>query len=372
MPSRNLHEDPFDYSTITKLEIFEDYAQAWIPTFVMKEKPVICIFDFFAGTGYDVNGTPGSPIRILKKIKDHIGHIFQKKTRIKLYLNEFEPDRSTQRKHSLLKEACEEYLNLNQDVKRAIELHIFNENFEDLFPTLLPEIKLHPSLVFVDQNGVKFLSDKYLLEFEKMNQTDFLYFVSSSYFWRLGNTEEFKKHVKLDIELLKKEPFNLIHRNLIIQLKQKLPENTKLKLYPFSIKKGKNIFGIIFGASHPLAVDKFLGIAWKRNRINGQANFDMDQDTPSAQLAIFEIPKLTKIEKFKDTFREKLNSGEIKSNFDALNFVHEEGHIGKHASDVIREMKGKEITYDSNSPCITYEKVHSNQKKLVTFKLISK
>ena len=38
---------------IAKLEIFEDYAQAWIPTFVMQAKPVICIFDFFAGTGYD-------------------------------------------------------------------------------------------------------------------------------------------------------------------------------------------------------------------------------------------------------------------------------------------------------------------------------
>lgn len=53
MASKNLHNEPFDESTIAKLEIFEDYAQAWIPTFVMQAKPVICIFDFFAGTGYD-------------------------------------------------------------------------------------------------------------------------------------------------------------------------------------------------------------------------------------------------------------------------------------------------------------------------------
>lgn len=47
MPYKDLHEDPFDESTIAKLEIFEDYAQAWIPTFVMQGIPTICIFDFF-------------------------------------------------------------------------------------------------------------------------------------------------------------------------------------------------------------------------------------------------------------------------------------------------------------------------------------
>lgn len=71
--SKNLHEKPFDETTIAKLEIFEDYAQALIPTFVMSGDPDICIFDFFAGTGYDKNGVPGSPIRILKKIQEQVG-----------------------------------------------------------------------------------------------------------------------------------------------------------------------------------------------------------------------------------------------------------------------------------------------------------
>jgi hypothetical protein len=56
MGYKDLHEEPFDESTIAKLEIFEDYAQAWIPTFVMQGIPTINIFDFFAGTGYDKSG----------------------------------------------------------------------------------------------------------------------------------------------------------------------------------------------------------------------------------------------------------------------------------------------------------------------------
>ena len=75
MPYKDLHEEPFDESTIAKLEMFENYAQEWIPTFVMKSAPKICIFDFFAGTGYDKTRAAGSPIRILNKIKEQIGNI---------------------------------------------------------------------------------------------------------------------------------------------------------------------------------------------------------------------------------------------------------------------------------------------------------
>ena len=78
MAGKDLHEKPFDETTIAKLQIFEDYAQAWIPTFVMSGTNAICIFDFFAGTGYDKNAIEGSPIRILNKIKQQIKNISQK------------------------------------------------------------------------------------------------------------------------------------------------------------------------------------------------------------------------------------------------------------------------------------------------------
>lgn len=93
MGRKDLHEKPFDSGTIAKLEIFEDYTQAWIPTFVMIGVPVICIFDFFAGTGYDKAGIEGSPIRVLDKIKQHVDNIFQKKVKVKLFLNEYNPQK---------------------------------------------------------------------------------------------------------------------------------------------------------------------------------------------------------------------------------------------------------------------------------------
>jgi three-Cys-motif partner protein len=215
MPHKDLHDEPFDEGTIAKLEIFEDYAQAWIPTFVMQGLPTICIFDFFGGTGFDKNKVAGSPIRILEKIREQIGFIFKKKVKIIFYVNEFDPNKKEQKKFELLVNACQHYLKNHNEVETAIEIKYFNKNFEELFPELISEIRKFPSLVYLDQNGIKFLSDKYLLELEKTKTTDFLYFVSSSYFKRLGNTQEFKKHIHLDIQELSSNPYRFIHRKVI-------------------------------------------------------------------------------------------------------------------------------------------------------------
>ncbi len=163
----------------------------------------------------------------------------------------------------------------------------------------------------------------------------------------------------------KKDPYRFIHRNIIEQLRNKLPNNTKLKLYPFSLKKGANIHGIIFGASHPRAVDKFLNIAWTRSPINGDANFDIDDDTRKNQLDMFSNKRLTKIEEFQQNLRTKVLVKEIMNNYDALEFVHDEGHIGKHASECLKRIKfeGK-INYEGTSPLVTYENVYKLKKRI--------
>lgn len=270
-----------------------------------------------------------------------------------------------QTKFELLQKACTEYLEKNSDVNRAIQLNLYNQNFEELFSNLLPIIKQFPSLVYLDQNGIKFLSEKYFLELEKTKQTDFLYFVSASYFWRFGDSKEFKVHLDIDMSAAKKDPYRFIHRNIIEQLRKKLQSNSKLKLYPYSLRKGANIHGIIFGASHPRAVDKFLSIAWKRNETNGQANFDIDNDKTKSQLLLFGDKKLTKIEEFKHNVRDKILKKEIKNNFELLDYVYDEGHIGKHASECLKEMKKNgELDYEGTSPLVTYENVYKNKKKI--------
>jgi three-Cys-motif partner protein len=371
MPYKDLHSDPFDETTITKLEIFEDYAEAWIPTFVMQPGiNEIHVFDFFAGPGFDINGVPGSPIRLLNKINSYLGLFFSQKTKIVLHLNEFEPPRINQEKFDLLKKNCDEFLTANPKVNHFATIEYYNEDAEALFFKLLHKIKQYPSLVYLDQNGVRFISKQFITELEKLSSVDFIYFVSSSYFWRLGGTGEFKKILDLDMDELKKDHYRNIHRIVITALKKELSENTKLKMFPFSLKKGANIYGIIFGAKHFRAVDKFLDIAWKRNATNGEADFDIDEDVKKNQLDIFGEKRMTKVEKFKSEIEDLILNGILKNNREVLIYTYEMGHLPAQSAEILRQLKKEEkISYDGKTPGINYDNVFK-KANIITYSII--
>lgn len=361
MGIKDLHEKPFDQGTITKLEIFEDYTQAWLPTFVMSGFDTVCIIDFFAGKGYDKNGIEGSPIRILKKILDHTDIILQKRTKIYLKLNEYKKPKFIE-----LQDACNSFIEEQPILKSFVEIEYSNLEFEKAFDKYYSGIMKFPSLVFLDQNGVRFLKLDTINKLENSKRTDFLFFVSTSYIKRFEETPEFKQSIDFDIEDLKKNPYQFIHRNLIGAIKNKLPPNSNLQLYPFSIRKRSGIYGLIFGASHQLAVNKFLEIVWKKSGLNGEANFDIEDDLSKAQLGLFDQPKLTKIQSFQRDLREYILSRKIRDNKTVIDYTLSKGHIGSHArEEIIRMKKEGLIEYEGKSPLISYESAIKDQKLVI-------
>ena len=123
------------------------------------------------------------------------------------------------------------------------------------------------------------------------------------------------------------------------QLREKIPVNCPTRLYPFTIKKGCNVYGIIFGASHPRGVEKFLQTAWTENNINGEANFDIDDDRNKGQADLFGYVELTKIMKFRQEIRQAILDGKIETNRGAFDFALNQGHLPSHAADEIKLMK---------------------------------
>ena len=366
MPGLDHHRQPYDEGTRTKLQLFEKYAEAWIPTFVMSQYPEIYIYDFFAGTGRDSEGVPGSAIRLLRQIESQKGNIFKTRTKVHLVLNELDAG-----KCATLKSHCESYITEHPDLQRLpLDIEYCNEDVALLFQKRLNQMRCNPALVYLDQNGVKFLADKYILELEKMKTTDFLYFISSSYFLRFGETEQFQSNITIDIERARKDPYNHIHRNILRQLRERIPENSNFKLYPFTIKKNTNVYGIIFGASHPLAIDKFLHAAWSMNTINGEANFDIDDEENRCKPNLFDEGKPTKIEAFQNKLHRLIMDGRIPDNLHAYTFTLMSGHIPDHAVKEIKQMKKDGlITYDSKSPCVNYNNVFKN-KNIVKYNII--
>ncbi len=369
MAGKDLHDKPFDEATLTKLMIFEDYAKEWLPTLIMGRYKELWIFDFFAGPGCDTNGVAGSPIRVLQQVKNQIENVSRKQTKVNLCFNELDKT-----KFNKLQECCETYIKNNCELSSTqINIEYHNKDFEVLFDEKISTIKKLPSLVYIDQNGIKYLSDKYFLELANTNTTDFLYYVASSYLLRFGKTAGFQKNINIDVEKAKKDPYKYIHKNILEQLEIRLPKESKLSLYPFTIKKGTNIYGIIFGATHIRAVDKFLKTAWKNNKLNGEANFDINNDEEKSlyDKDLFGKPIYNKKEEFSMKLRNLILTGEINNNKQAYDFTLKKGHIDKHASDVISQMKKEKlITYEGKKPLVNYEQVYQN-KRIINFEILN-
>ena len=366
----DLHRKAFDDGTLCKLEIFEAYIEAWLPSYIMQNAGPICIFDLFAGPGYDKDGIEGSPIRIIKQVEAHAGNIFQKDVRICVWLNEYKQD-----KYENLKSAIDNYIQSKAELKRLydykkLNVKFTNESIDVLFPEIITIINKYPSLVLLDQNGVKFISDDYFLPLVKAKKTDFLFYVASSFIRRFASQKEFKRNLSFDLSQSKEGFPTDIHRWVVKQMQNRIPSDSKARLYPFSIKKGANIYGIIFGSNHPFAVDKFLGIVWSQNSINGEANFDIDSDLQKSQMDLFSGKQLNKIEKFKLGLEEAIVSGKIKDNKDAYLYTIEHGHISKHANEIIQQLKkGRKIEFEGRSPKCNYVQVFRN-KAIIKYRVL--
>lgn len=362
--ARNIHDKPFDAETLTKLEIFEAYTKEWLPTMIMSRPgKAICIFDFFAGPGYDLKCTPGTPIRVLSQIRNQYKHILDKKVAVCVWFNEY-----SKKKYQALSVCIDSYIENSQELKdlcnqNLLKKKVTNEDFAELFPKVKGIIAKFPTLAILDQNGIKFTSEEYFTELCSSEHTDFLYYLSSSYFVRFGGERAFQMNLSINMERALSQPYKYIHESILEQLKERIPSGSEIKLYPFTIKRDANIYGIIFGASHIRAVDKFLRTAWAKNELNGCANFDIDNDISHGAPNLFgeEMHIPTKIERFKEKLRENVLNQTIKTNKDAFLFTMEEGHIPTHASEEIKQMKKEGlIDYDARSPMVNYDAVYKN------------
>ncbi len=352
------HIKPYDEGTLVKLEIFERYVEAWLPTFIMQPHiKEVNIVDFFAGLGYDKNMQKGSPIRILDKIDSFFGYLQLNNTKINLYLNEF-----NQNKFSALQINCNEYLSVNSRVKKFVEIHYSNKDFNEIYTEILDKTKNSPNLYIIDQNGIKFTNQENFNTLLRTEKTDFLFFISSSFFKRFNTTDEFNRHLEITEDELNKNPYNFIHRIVLEKYRSLIPANSTMQIFPFSIRKGANIYGIIFGSKHILGVDKFLKIAWNKNKLNGEANFDIDKDIDKAQQSLFpEFKQLTKIEKFENSLEEFISNKRKVTNIDLYYFTYINGHIAEHTNNWLRLAKSnKKISYSGHTK-ISWDSVKNNE-----------
>ena len=335
MPPRNFHAKNFGESTKAKLEVFQLYARAWLPVFLAPLQPKwkeVHVYDFFCGPGADPNGVEGSPVRLVRELLQCRGNWVANGITVHLHFYD-----ASAAKTQALQQKLIPMLAHAKNVILDVQALPFDQAFPKAVPTLMS--KHAAKLVLLDPCGVNFVDEDVFRQLNAAPVTDFLLFMASSYLHRFREVESIKVKIK------RPDDFNHVHRVVLEAFKEWVPVGTKYYLAPYSLKKGKNIYGIIFGSGNMVGMDKFLTTAWKQAPINGEANFDIDGDdyqTTNPMFSLFKSTK-TKVEVFEGHLREVILAGKCPTEQDVIEVCFDHGMRRQHAEPVLKALKDENL-----------------------------
>ena len=333
MPSDEIEDKPYVEGTLTKLQIFELYARAWLPVFTSSPNPIwkkLHLFDFFAGKGRDCNGVPGSPLRILSEVKAKSYDICTKALKVTVTVCDDKPDK------------IETLTKLVQDNNLApswlkFDPHAgdFPENFTNYLPILRdPDTAC---LVLLDQYGFKHVGSDVFQSLAACPCTDILFFISTQYLHRFKSHPSILKYMELEAI----GDYYHGHRAVLDWYRSQIPKNLTYYLAAFSFKKGRNLYCVIFGSGHPKGMEQFLQVAWKMDPTSGEADYDLNRENfsdlaPYLELDIFQ-PKKKQI--FEAALEKNIREGELNSESALYLYCLENGMLPTHATPVIKKLK---------------------------------
>jgi len=327
MPRRNLHKKPFDEGTKVKLQLYREYLREWLPVFINSSSvDTLQIFDFFAGPGIDMDGNPGSPIIACDEVKDVLEHCNKRRLKIRLYFNEHAAD-----KYEQLSDCLEAQKSHLKGVAFDTRPDVFHDAFKKWYPLMQGNVA---NILFLDQNGVDQITKPIFQSIVKIQRTDFLFYISSAMANRFKESKEICKNLPTRKEDFASMNGQNVHRILANAYPRWVPDDVQYFLGSFSIKKGSNVYGLVFGSAHPLGIDKFLRVAWKHG---GDANFDIDKDhiDPGQPSLFAEYDKPTKISEFEKAVEQEILGGHIKTNKDLYLFAMRNGMLSAHAREAL-------------------------------------
>ena len=334
--TKDLHKSPFDEGTKVKLALYENYIKEWLPVFlpVSRAKFIrINIFDFFSGPGMDTTGCKGSPLISIDLLYPYFPNIISNGLKVNLFFN----DKRKNKIYQLEKYISELKLELS-----PYSITYSTDSFEEAFKKYLPIMAKDKTanFLFLDQNGIKHVTDDIFKTLVNLQATDFLFFMSSSTLHRFKEHPEIKKYISIPINQNSVSTYLHIHRIVLDYYRGLIPKEKEYYLAPFSIKKGANIYGLIFGTGHIRGIDKFLKQCWEIDPQTGDSNFDIDRDNiDPRQPSLFpEKDKPKKLKNFEFDLSSAILDRKLVTNKDIYKYTLFNGFLAEHARKIFRDL----------------------------------
>lgn len=334
MLERDLHRAPFDAGTRAKLELFKLTAEGFLGVFIgskQSHRKRIQVFDFFSGPGSDSQGQLGSPVMLLSHLKKLGPAIAAQGYQVSVFLNDADKTKTATLRVKLAEDKLD---------SGPYDLRFASREFLEVFPEEAAVMEGAANLVLIDQNGVSQFPPAVFDRLRKLPATDVLVFMSSSYAWRFQDAPEMQRHLETAKAFGPTTSFYDTHRAIVDYYRSLIPAGVAYHLAPFSIKKGSNIHGVMFGSSNLKGLEKFLEAAWHLDDQTGEANFDIDREgrfSLPGELPI-EWGQTKKMQVFERELSNAVLTGAVPTTAAIYRFALERGFLPKHVNTVLKSL----------------------------------
>lgn len=333
--AKNINKLSFSEETLLKLDIFRECFREWFPVFLhTKYISNIFIYDLFAGSGTDADGTFGSPLILLEEARgnkqQHCSHFAKSPQRITFAFNEYQKRKAIalEQKVQTYLEKCKEQCNIEAECPYLNSCHFKHDDFQTLFqsPNFRNVLsnKNYGKFILLDQYGFKQINKDVFLTLANSPKTDFIFFISSSSikrFYELEVVQDYLSHKKINFD--EGQPKEC-HRIMAKYFRSLLPTNQEFYLHHFTIQNHSNYYGLIFCTSHTFGMEKFLKVCWHHDPLAGESNCNIYADFEPGTL--FHSPsESNKKEKITKALKHKILTGQIRDNISGLKYILREG-----------------------------------------------
>lgn len=335
-PKKNL----LDHSA-AKVMLLEKYLQKYLniishDNYTRK----VFLFDLFCSEGLYENGGEGSPLVILRLIKDLY---FQSKAAEKkiCQIDVFFNDENSKKISKLKKIVVEKKLHLNV---------IGNLNYsEDSYDIILPKVqefvnslKHHKAFIFIDPYGYGDIRASQIKELLKNKKTEVLLFLPTQFMYRFDDKGTPQALIEIIKELVdyKNWKTSTSVYEFIGQFTDALRNYLGSEYFvdTFLIQKDANtVFCLFFFSSHIRGFEKMLETKWELDEEKGKGyTYDKQGDLFAKQ----------KILDFENKLLDYLK--EFRSNADLYTFVLSNGFLPRHINEILCKLESEKKIIPEN------------------------
>ena len=347
--AKNINSLEYPEETMLKLDIFRKCFREWYPVFLHAPHIThLFIYDMFAGSGKDAVGNYGSPLILLQEArgekKQHCEHLVSHGgvPSVVFGFNEKLRDKSKELKQNVEIEqsTCQEtckypYCPFTDNIH--VGAYDFQELIQNEKVNSVLNNKSYGKFILLDQYGFKQINDDVFLKLINSPKTDFIFFIASSFIRRFKTLDVVTTYFHDNSIIFDESKPKECHRAITSYFRALIPKDKEYYLHSFTIQKGSNYYGLIFGSNHSLGMEKFLKVCWSEDKLAGESNCNIYNDYEIGSL-FYDPTASNKKQEVYNIIKDKILNGEIISNIQGLKLVLSYGCEPKLYVEVIKDL----------------------------------